>query len=707
MRFPSVLSWSLSLIIILMVIVGCSSRYAFNDQFDLRKGSERVQSVRFSQTRHIDSIMDLTRLSADVWKVEHYAYPDSIRMFVRVLDSNGYVITNMAQPYKRDGAPDYFRTLRETIGNGRRKRDTVIGTYTIREFGDKDSIPTYISLGLDFSGSMKGAWNAIKRGTDLFLSMKRPCDFIGLTTWHKNVTTVFPLSNDTAVINPAWRMHKDEAGGLYSSTYDGILSAMLQFKEQPIEAPKILVIFADGDENTSKGKQGDILELAVRNNVNIFTVGFAYAIDHELEALATYTGGKYYRAYTTDELMGIFADIYSSIRNYYLVTYRPPEFDGRHFIALDVSIPNADTLVARGMYDKFYNPADTGLIAGNMRYGKRFGDWSIDSRVWKGIGGNNSNLAVNTDGLGRRTPYERSGRTPFPGDLSQRGTGNSPALADSRGGANNGGNGNANNGGNGNANNGGNGNANNGGNGNANNGGNGNANNGDNGNANNGDNGNANNGGNGNANNGGNGNANNGGNNNGDIASNNGGNRNANNGGNNGGNNGANNGGNNGGNNGSNNDGNNDGNNGANNGGNNGANNDGNNNANNAIGSGDNGSSNQQAPEFSRAIQFAYKSSIITPESFEELDEIAQNLKFFTRIELEIVGHTDSVGGPEYNLGLSLQRAEAVKTALVQRGVEPRRLRTAGVGLTQPVATNDTEEGRALNRRTVFRIVRN
>jgi outer membrane protein OmpA-like peptidoglycan-associated protein len=651
-------SLPLSIIMFGMMMVGCASRYTFSDQFDLRAGTERAETVRFSQTRHIDSILDLTRLSADVWKVEHYAYPDSIRMFVRVLDSNGYVVTHMAEPYKRPGSPDYFRTLRETIGNGRRKRDTVIGSYHIREFGEKDSIPTYISLGLDFSGSMKGAWNSIMRGTDLFLAMKRPCDFVSLTTWHKTVSTVFPLSSDTGVINPAWRLHKEVAGGLYSSTYDGILSAMLQFKELPVEAPKILVIFADGDENTSKGKQGDILELAVRNNVNIFTVGFAYAIDHELEALATYTGGKYYRAYTTDELMGIFADIYSSIRNYYLVTYRPPQFDGRHFIALDVTIPNADSLTARGQYDKFYNPNDSGLIAGTLRTDKRLGSWTINSSVWKGIGRGNSDLALNTDGMERRTPYQRSGTVPFPGDLSSNRSGNNLADAgdsSNRSGTTNNGNnrGNTDNGNN-----------------------RGNTDNGNNrGNTDNGNNrGNTDNGNNrGNTDNGNNrGNTDNG-------------------------------------NNRSNTD----------NGNNRGNTDNGNNRGikDNTSGNGDsslanlgtdvNGNGNPQLPEFTRAIQFAYKSSVITPESFEELDEIAQNLKHFTRIELEIVGHTDSVGGPDYNLGLSLQRAESVKTALVQRGVETRRLRTAGAGLTQPVATNDTEEGRALNRRTVFRIVRN
>ncbi len=75
------------------------------------------------------------------------------------------------------------------------------------------------------------------------------------------------------------------------------------------------------------------------------------------------------------------------------------------------------------------------------------------------------------------------------------------------------------------------------------------------------------------------------------------------------------------------------------------------------------------------------------------------------KLKIEIQGHTDNVGGLEVNQTLSEKRANAVKQALVSRGIEEGRIRTRGFGLTMPLASNDTEEGRAKNRRTQFVIL--
>lgn len=67
-----------------------------------------------------------------------------------------------------------------------------------------------------------------------------------------------------------------------------------------------------------------------------------------------------------------------------------------------------------------------------------------------------------------------------------------------------------------------------------------------------------------------------------------------------------------------------------------------------------------------------------------------------------VVGHTDSTGAPDYNLALSRRRAASVKAGLVTHGMDPARLRDQGVGETQPIASNATEEGRTQNRRVVI-----
>ena len=71
---------------------------------------------------------------------------------------------------------------------------------------------------------------------------------------------------------------------------------------------------------------------------------------------------------------------------------------------------------------------------------------------------------------------------------------------------------------------------------------------------------------------------------------------------------------------------------------------------------------------------------------------------------VEVIGHTDALGNRPGNISLSLARAQAVKAYLVGKGLPPERLQTSGMGPDQPVAGNDTEAGRARNRRIEFRV---
>jgi outer membrane protein OmpA-like peptidoglycan-associated protein len=99
-------------------------------------------------------------------------------------------------------------------------------------------------------------------------------------------------------------------------------------------------------------------------------------------------------------------------------------------------------------------------------------------------------------------------------------------------------------------------------------------------------------------------------------------------------------------------------------------------------------------------INFDTGKSAIKPESAQAIGEIAKLLKADPSLKVHVVGHTDNVGGVDGNIKLSQDRAEAVLQALVRdHGIAPDRLRSFGCGQFAPVASNDTEEGRAKNRR--------
>ena len=97
--------------------------------------------------------------------------------------------------------------------------------------------------------------------------------------------------------------------------------------------------------------------------------------------------------------------------------------------------------------------------------------------------------------------------------------------------------------------------------------------------------------------------------------------------------------------------------------------------------------------------------SALRKDSYPALNELVDALKSKTSLCIEIAGHTDNVGTPESNQKLSTDRANAVRDYLLKHGIKPKRVTSKGYGETQPVASNETPEGRQQNRRTEVRII--
>jgi len=93
-------------------------------------------------------------------------------------------------------------------------------------------------------------------------------------------------------------------------------------------------------------------------------------------------------------------------------------------------------------------------------------------------------------------------------------------------------------------------------------------------------------------------------------------------------------------------------------------------------------------------------------ESFVELDRVVELLKENPGIEIEMSAHTDSKGADDYNFRLSDNRAKSVREYIVSRGIAENRIVSKGYGKTNPVSTNETDEGRQLNRRVEFKITK-
>lgn len=104
-------------------------------------------------------------------------------------------------------------------------------------------------------------------------------------------------------------------------------------------------------------------------------------------------------------------------------------------------------------------------------------------------------------------------------------------------------------------------------------------------------------------------------------------------------------------------------------------------------------------------ITFDFDKSNLKPEFYPVLDNVARTLQEYSQTVVEVAGHTDSVGTDAYNQKLSEQRANAVASYLQSRGLNRERFIVVGAGESRPVASNDTEAGRAQNRRVEITLV--
>ena len=110
---------------------------------------------------------------------------------------------------------------------------------------------------------------------------------------------------------------------------------------------------------------------------------------------------------------------------------------------------------------------------------------------------------------------------------------------------------------------------------------------------------------------------------------------------------------------------------------------------------------------FKEKVLFGYDRSDLNTSAETNLTKLVNVLQKYPDTNIEVIGHTDSKGTDDYNQGLSQRRASSVASYLRAQGVSSSRLATKGMGEADPVASNDTEEGRTQNRRVEFVITAN
>lgn len=417
---------------------------------------------------------DPAKLSLEVWRINAEPYPDSVQLFVRVYDADHRLVTGLAPPYYT-GQGDYRRIwtgVSERLGVGGSERP--IEEYTVREFSDQDGIPYEISLVLDYSGTMGSSILALEDAAAAFVQMKRQRDRIAVVKFDTEPKLVSPPNTSTSDL-----VSKIKGGGLgefggYTALYAAVRLGSEQVASAPADHPRALVVFTDGEDNASAIAVSELYEYVRQNDIPIFTIAFGAINAEVLSDLSARTGGRFYQTYSAAEMRSAFEDIYTSLRNYYRVTYRPPFVPGEH--AVEVALQP---------------PGGVKMLSGKGQYVVDEGDYP----------------------------------QPQP-----------PTLVND-------------------------------------------------------------------------------------------------------------------------------------------------------------------------TVYFEYNRSDVNPSMLALIERVVAEMQANPRLKIEVQGHTDSKGGEKYNIGLSERRANAVRTAIIERGIAENRVRARGFGLSRPAANNQTEEGRRLNRRATFVVI--
>jgi outer membrane protein OmpA-like peptidoglycan-associated protein len=106
-----------------------------------------------------------------------------------------------------------------------------------------------------------------------------------------------------------------------------------------------------------------------------------------------------------------------------------------------------------------------------------------------------------------------------------------------------------------------------------------------------------------------------------------------------------------------------------------------------------------------RNVFYDFDKATLRKESIVELNLLVKILNDYSTMRIELSSHTDNKGAERYNLDLSQRRSQAVMEYLISKGIKANRLQAVGYGFSIPIASNDTEKGRQMNRRTEIKIL--
>ncbi len=316
-------------------------------------------------------------ISTSLLGIDDRNYPDSIVLKLSVKDEKGFFVRGLAGSDRKKiitGKDSIWRFLIDSCGNN--PKNLPIREFVVREINEDSRKPLAISMVLDHSPSM-GEMRArkLQEAVRTIMDMLTDEDAISVIKFTSKIHREIPLTSDYESYTSQLKIDGlrkksdlpisvsisfnadtndtiiDESYGGGTAIYDGAIAGIDELQKTS-NTRKVMILFSDGGDNSSKADQDSVIRYARAHGVNIHAIAYGITDEEPLRALAESTGGKMYRIYSTKEFPFVLADIVKSMKNHYVIHYVPPISADIHRIFGIVSLRKDLVSAFHGSYDK-------------------------------------------------------------------------------------------------------------------------------------------------------------------------------------------------------------------------------------------------------------------------------------------------------------------------------------------------------------------
>ncbi|MCX6146620.1 MAG: OmpA family protein [Candidatus Kapabacteria bacterium] len=263
---------------------------------------------------------------------------DKIKMFVQLTDNNKYLTGANDDAFKKI----WCEVIDSTNGEAQSVK------YKVREKNEKDNMPIAFAMVMDHSGSMgEERAIAVQNAVEQFIVSKRPEDAVALIKYDARIGIESQLELDKDTLLSRLKKNGLSGFGGYTAINDGVSAGVNELSKADKKYLKVVVVFTDGVDNSSKIKDSIAIEEAVKNNVMVCAVDYGnYTNIAHLQNIASKTSGIYQHIYMKEEFEPLFKDIYLRLNNFYVVEFEPESF-GDHNISLKLCLPDTTISISK------------------------------------------------------------------------------------------------------------------------------------------------------------------------------------------------------------------------------------------------------------------------------------------------------------------------------------------------------------------------